>query len=530
MGANQSSADEAPRQRHGGGEMKTCYYELLDVGRHATDEEIKKAYRKKALELHPDRNFGNVDRATRLFAEVQAAYEVLSDSQERAWYDSHRDAILRDDEDAVPNHYEHNVRVTTAEDIMRMFTKFNARMDYSDSPIGFFSVLRGTFDTLEREEVAACEWEGLDPVEYPSFGNAKDSYEDVVRPFYAVWCGFSTRKTFSWKDVFRYSEAPDRRVRRMMEKENKRLRDEGIREFNDAVRSLVAFVRKRDPRYIPNTQTEAERQQTLRDAAAAQAIRSRAANQAGLGDYVEAEWSRSRELEEEEGDSDREIEEEEFECVACSKIFKSERQFETHEKSKKHLKTLRQLRRQMQKENKELGLDYVVDSGLDTPDVTDGGAGGEENGLAGDPSQEGDRDDANGPETSKRGNPSDEDTVQRPPKPQPPISSSPVEKSSGDEYAPRDEVEGRFTIHMEKLTDATAAASIANDSSTPRKVGKAKEKRARKAAQQKAATTDLEFSCSICSEEFPSRTKLFNHLTKYHAPKAVRGGGKGKKR
>jgi DnaJ family protein A protein 5 len=58
-------------------------------------DRIKKAYRKKALELHPDRNYGNVENATKKFAEVQSAYEILSDPQERAWYDSHRDAILR---------------------------------------------------------------------------------------------------------------------------------------------------------------------------------------------------------------------------------------------------------------------------------------------------------------------------------------------------------------------------------------------------------------------------------------------------
>jgi len=127
-------------------------------------------------------------------------------------------------------------------------------MQFTDSPTGFFGGLRDTFQSLAREEELACEWEGLDAVDYPSFGHADDSYEDVVKPFYAVWNGFSTRKTFSWKDIYRYSDAPDRRVRRIMEKENKRLREEGIREFNDAVRSLIAFVRKRDPRYKPNSQ------------------------------------------------------------------------------------------------------------------------------------------------------------------------------------------------------------------------------------------------------------------------------------
>jgi DnaJ family protein A protein 5 len=43
----------------------------------------------------PDKNPDRVDEATRQFRLIQEAYEVLSDTNERAWYDSHRDAILR---------------------------------------------------------------------------------------------------------------------------------------------------------------------------------------------------------------------------------------------------------------------------------------------------------------------------------------------------------------------------------------------------------------------------------------------------
>ena len=100
-----------------------------------------------------------------------------------------------------------------------------------------------------------------------------------------------------------------------MEKENRKFRDEGIRDFNDAVRALVAFVRKRDPRYIPNSQTEADRQKILRDATAAQAARSRAANQAKLNEHVVADWTKSKEPEEEASFS--ESEEEEVDRIEC---------------------------------------------------------------------------------------------------------------------------------------------------------------------------------------------------------------------
>lgn len=62
------------------------YYETLGVSRNATADEIKKAYRKKALKFHPDRNPGDADAEQR-FKEISEAYEVLSDDQKRQLFD-----------------------------------------------------------------------------------------------------------------------------------------------------------------------------------------------------------------------------------------------------------------------------------------------------------------------------------------------------------------------------------------------------------------------------------------------------------
>lgn len=64
------------------------YYQILEVPRNASQEEVKKAYRKKALQFHPDKNPGNAE-AEKRFKEISEAYEVLSDEKKRQIYDRH---------------------------------------------------------------------------------------------------------------------------------------------------------------------------------------------------------------------------------------------------------------------------------------------------------------------------------------------------------------------------------------------------------------------------------------------------------
>jgi len=65
--------------------IKRDYYEILGLARDATNEEIRRAFRKLAFKYHPDHN--HEDKATDKFKEVNEAYEVLSDSEKRAAYD-----------------------------------------------------------------------------------------------------------------------------------------------------------------------------------------------------------------------------------------------------------------------------------------------------------------------------------------------------------------------------------------------------------------------------------------------------------
>ncbi|OJD23350.1 hypothetical protein ACJ73_05295 [Blastomyces percursus] len=584
MGQSQSSATAGNSGAPGTEERKTDYYELLGLGRTATEEEIKKAYKKKALEHHPDRNYGNVEASTAIFAEIQAAYEVLSDPQERAWYDSHRDAILAGHDGPAAAQYSHNIKMTTADDITRLIVKFNPRMDFSDAPSGFFGGLRETFEQLAEEEALACQWDDLEPVDYPSFGHRDDDYGSI-RPFYAIWSGFATKKSFSWKDVYRYSEAPDRRVRRLMEKENKRLRDEGIREFNDAVRSLVAFVKKRDPRFKATVQNEAERQKSLRDAAAAQAARSRAANEAKLQSHQIPDWARSEETEEEifSSSSESEIEQDYFECVVCRKTFKSEKQFDAHERSKKHVKAVKQLRWEMRAEDKHIQqLSTETRTGTSSSgsvqDSTNKSSSvattTQENDETISPDAEDELEHTTKPTheddphaTSDHHNDVSESNINQTEaetRVQVPEAADDEDDSSdtNEDYAPRAVLENRFATEppsgkdsLSMLTEDIWKTSISptpiatsnnndDEEEEPKqpKVGKAKLKRAKRAAAAAAAAEEegrqgKAFTCAKCHSSFTSKTKLFNHIkelnhaqpaptTKYNNKQAKKKGAK----
>lgn len=347
-----------------------CYYEVLEVERKATFEEIRKAYKQKSLQYHPDKNYGNQEEAAVRFKEVQNAYTVLSDADERAWYDAHREQILRGGEEAGDP------------DEINLYEYFSNTCfdDYDDSETGFFTVYTKVFDMLIEEE---SEYDSK-AKGWPGFGDSAAEWPRVQK-FYSHWKNFSTVKTFAWKDEYKVNEMEDRYSRRMADRINQKARTSAKKEYVQTVQSLANYLYRRDPR----VKAELERQEAEAEAKAAeQAMRDverqkrrREANErvwqeaadkeareeaeraargeAMDGSTIELLYEKERQAREMmkgkvgcgkmtgfamlEGDDGDDAKPQSLNCPACKKSFKSEPQYKEHINSSKHKTKLKQL-------------------------------------------------------------------------------------------------------------------------------------------------------------------------------------------
>ncbi|SCU86427.1 LANO_0C07954g1_1 [Lachancea nothofagi CBS 11611] len=394
--------------------MKTCYYELLGVEITASDSDLKKAYRKKALQYHPDKNPGNIEEATAVFANIRAAYEVLADPQERAWYDSHKQQILSEDignfnaGDGSDDDYEVDVSVTgiTTDDLLKFFnTSLYSRVD--DSPAGFYQIAGKVFAKLATEEVQFGRMQGLPKYDhyqdvffesdilnlgyckacskytslsetstlFPLFGDSGARFQDL-RVFYRDWSSFNTVKTFSWKDEYMYSRNYDRRTKREIKKRNEKLRQQAKSEYNKTVKRFVTFIKKFDTRMKDGAaKYEEEKRKKMREDLQKQIEKDKQANLKNTGDpfklqswqtVEDYDWTEVEKQYDSGNDSDngKEGSQDEilvYECFICNKTFKSLAQLENHHSTKIHKKKLQQVQREMQKDNMTLGLDAVSD-------------------------------------------------------------------------------------------------------------------------------------------------------------------------
>ncbi|XP_061205499.1 dnaJ homolog subfamily B member 6 isoform X1 [Neopsephotus bourkii] len=132
------------------------YYEVLGVQKHASAEDIKKAYRKLALKWHPDKNPDNKEEAERQFKQVAEAYEVLSDARKRELYDRYGKEGLINGGGGGNHHdnpFEFGFTFRSPEDVFREF--FGGRdpftFEFFEDPFeDFFGGRRGPRGSRNR--------------------------------------------------------------------------------------------------------------------------------------------------------------------------------------------------------------------------------------------------------------------------------------------------------------------------------------------------------------------------------------------
>ncbi|XP_036443754.1 dnaJ homolog subfamily C member 21 isoform X3 [Colossoma macropomum] len=510
-----------------------CHYEVLGVQRDATDDDLKKAYRKLALKWHPDKNLENAEEAAEQFKLIQAAYDVLSDPQERAWYDNHREALLKG---GVSGEYQDD-----SIDLLQYFT-VTCYSGYGDDEQGFYTVYRNLFESIAKEELEHSKDEDEECEDFPTFGDSQSDYDTVVHLFYGCWQSFCTRKNFAWKEEYDTRQASNRWEKRAMEKENKKTREKARKERSELVRQLVAFVRKRDKRVQAHKKL-VEEQNAEKAKKVEELRRKQKLEQARLAeDYKEQSWAAMSELEKElqqmeaqygrqfgdASDTEEELDDmqdrvdaggedavdgadeiEEFYddlyCPACDKSFKSDKAMKNHEKSKKHREMVALLRQQLEEEEESLSLTTADRDGEE-------GEAEEE-----DEEEEEERDDAPRQKLSKKQKKKKRqqktmNNVPEEPKPESPVPDStegispPAQKGSDDDVPPSEDP----TEEMKK------DGPEPNKSSGKPKVKKggkdSKKNNKPQGGGEVSQEKEPNLRCVTCQYEFSSRNKLFDHL------------------
>ena len=181
-----------------------------------------------------------------------------------------------------------------------------------DDPDNFYSVYREVFEQIFQGEKDGFLSEGnidtdkmtnssLGEVE---FGDSRSSWKDVSA-FYCTWEGFTSSLSFAWEDMYHLhdiKEAPNRRIRRLMDDENTKKRKAAKKARVEEVTSLLRFVKNRDPRVMAQREKNLRERRTKEEERVKEQARRKQAHQ-----DMKREWhaeQESRLAEQEQNDLD----------------------------------------------------------------------------------------------------------------------------------------------------------------------------------------------------------------------------------
>ncbi|OMJ71328.1 hypothetical protein SteCoe_30506 [Stentor coeruleus] len=462
---------------------KTDYYELLGVNESSTNDEIKSAFRKQALIWHPDKNADRLEEAHEKFKAIHEAYSVLSDPHEKAWYDSHKSEILTG---------------SKGED-MDLWSYFSPTVfpgGFTDSPDGFYTVYDELFETLNKKENADVKEKGK-IVTRPRFGKSENTF-DNLKLFYNYWGNFTTNRTFSWADAYNPSEAPNRKVRRLIEVENTKERNKQRKAYNDVIITLVDYIKKRDPRWIKFTEEarlekikKEEQDEIIRKAEEQKQKEYREEYRKQQAERYAKEYkekmmkkgeNESNDEEEEIKHSDEESDEELLWCDICRKSFVNQGQLNNHNNSKKHKQAVQKLVKekylQKKKQNNKTQQEEEQKKNKKTQQ--------------------------------------EEEKKKNTKKVSEPVNLQESEDSDGNDKHLLNFVKSKKNRQREDSDEFELPEPIkklepkVEKQEKPieeeKKIGKAKQKREKKKAQANILT------CRVCKSEFDTKNKLFTHL------------------
>ncbi|KAL7647878.1 UNVERIFIED_CONTAM: hypothetical protein RMT77_001488 [Armadillidium vulgare] len=520
-----------------------CYYEVLGVTQDVCDEDLRKSYRRLALQFHPDKNPNNEEEAKAKFQEIQNAYEVLSDPQERAFYDRNRDSILHGEEDG-----------SALKEEIHLYKYFCASCytGFDDSERGFYTVYRRAFESIAAKDMKYMDEE--EEISIPNFGRSDTDLEDVAI-FYAYWQSYCTSMSFCWFDKYDIRQATKRWVEKQIEKENKKIRDKAKKEFNEEVRSLVSFVRKRDKRWearkklledkvaenARKQQEYQERQRELRRKKVEETMEKQKENilqyerkLKEMESHYDAEWGIVSDDDLDEAESEGEEEKENVElmmeglyCVACEKLFKSEKAFINHENSRKHKERQASLASFMKEEELAYGGEEENHLNHDVEEKLSSLSSGEEAKVSSSSRKKKKKkkklvkdilsSESTKTESTRRKSKNNKQT----------LGEDLIKLNLSDDDSKDEETESKSvtsshvdTVSNEAVGDTVSNEGVVNGSSITddvdikkQKLKGKKAKDTKKKLQQKNNDSQkVENVCSVCNEKFESKNKLFSHL------------------